>query len=86
MTTREQVHAAIEAVKAIAETIRKLGEVPSGHLYARLMGAGMSLETYHQIIATLKRAGLIEELPSHLLRWTGPEADTPAPRKEDAHA
>jgi len=41
--------AAMQIVLAVSETIRDLGRVPSGHLYAQLMGR-MSLETYNLII------------------------------------
>lgn len=62
-----QAKAAIEIMRAIADTIRELKQVPSGHLYARVMGF-MSLDRFNQIIAILKDAGLIEET-NHLLVW-----------------
>jgi hypothetical protein len=55
----------------VAETIRELGEVPSGHLYAQLMGH-MSLECYESIILGLTGAKLVKRDGSHLLRWVGP--------------
>lgn len=55
---------------AIADTIKELGAVPSGHLYAQLMGR-MSLETYTGIINILKNSALIREDYSHMLTWTG---------------
>lgn len=58
-------------VVAVAEAIRELGEVPSGHLYAVLMGQ-LSLDQYNAVIAVLVRAGLVEKQPSHLLVWKGP--------------
>jgi hypothetical protein len=64
--------ATIAAARILADAIRDLGEVPSGHLYAHVMGA-MSLETYQGLIGILKRAGLIEE-KAHLLTWIGPKA------------
>jgi hypothetical protein len=69
--TKEQAKAAFAALAAIAETIRELREVPSGVLYAHLMGK-MSLETYQSFIGRLINAGLVEEDQSHLLRWVGP--------------
>lgn len=57
----------IEAVKAIAEAIRELKEVPSGELYARVMNH-MSLSTYNSIIDLLVRTKIIEN-KNHLLRW-----------------
>lgn len=65
---------------AIAEAIRKLGTVPSGHLYASLMGH-LSLDQYQQIIGRLKRAGLVSE-SYHELTWIGPAAaDSPSLQK-----
>lgn len=68
--TNDQVKAALEIVKAVAEAIRELGSVPSGHLYAQLMGH-MSLERYNKVIDTLVRTGLVRKEPSHLLVWVG---------------
>jgi hypothetical protein len=52
---------------AIADAIRELGSVPSGHLYARLMGY-MDIEAYTEVIQALKRAGVVSER-DHLLTW-----------------
>jgi hypothetical protein len=62
--------AALKIAVAVAEAIRELGEVPSGHLYARLMDQ-MSLDTYNAIIGALKGAGLVKE-QNYLLSWSGP--------------
>jgi predicted transcriptional regulator len=70
-TTKEQIKAAIETLRAIADTIREAKRIPSGTLYAVLMGK-MSLETYEKIIGTLKNTGLVRETESHLLEWAGP--------------
>ena len=64
--------AAVETMKAVADAIRSLGEVPSGHLYANLVGQ-LSLAQFEQIIGILKRAGLVRE-KGHLLTWLEPEA------------
>jgi hypothetical protein len=64
--------ATIAAARILADAIRDLGEVPSGHLYAHVMGA-MSLETYQGLIGILKHAKLVEE-KAHLLTWIGPKA------------
>lgn len=69
--TKEQMKAGLQIILAFAEAIRDLGTVPSGHLYARMMGK-FSLDEYMQIIDILKKQGLVEEEPSHLLRWVGP--------------
>lgn len=70
--TRAQVAAVIDILTAIAETIRDLtelnGGVPSGELYAHLMGAGMNLEQYNLVIDTLKKAGAIS-VEAHYIKW-----------------
>lgn len=69
-------NAAIGMAAALGDAIRSLTEssplrgVPSGELYARVMGR-MDIRTYGALIGALKRAGLIEER-SHLLTWVGP--------------
>jgi len=67
MTTTTQIQGTIKVVAAIAETIRELGSIPSGHLYAQLVGR-MTLEQYNGVIDTLKNAGLVRE-EAHLLIW-----------------
>ena len=61
--------AAAAILLAIGDVIKELGEVPSGHLYARLMGH-MSLDSYNKCIAALKDAGLVTE-SNYVLRWVG---------------
>jgi hypothetical protein len=56
----------------IAYTIRELGSIPSGHLYALLMG-DMSLDTYNGLIDLLKRTHMVAE-KNHMLTWIGPRA------------
>ena len=68
-TTQNDVKAALGILRAVADAIRELGEVPSGHLYAHLMSK-VSLEQYEQVIGILKQAGLITE-SNHLLTWVG---------------
>ena len=68
-----QVRGAVGVVLAVAEAIRDLKEVPSGHLYAQLMGH-MELATYNKIIDILKNAGMVRE-QNHLLTWTGPNKE-----------
>lgn len=62
--------AALSMVAAVAEAIRELGSVPSGHLCARLMNH-MDLAAYQRMIGHLKNAGLVSE-SADLLTWTGP--------------
>jgi len=69
--TKEQVKAGIEIIKAVADAIRAVKEVPSGELYARTM-SHLSLQDYESIIGTLKRAGLVQE-ENNLLKWIEPK-------------
>jgi hypothetical protein len=69
-TQSQQVTDALKIAAAIADTIKELGSIPSGHLYAQLMGR-MSLETYDRIIAVLTNAKLVRLESSHMLVWIG---------------
>jgi hypothetical protein len=69
-TAQEEKKAALSILMAVAEAIKDLGSVPSGHLYATLMGH-LSLDQYQQVIRVLKQAGLVKE-ENHLLTYTGP--------------
>ena len=68
---KQQIEATFQVLKALAEIIDHAGEVPSGELYARLMGT-VTLDEYQRLIGSLKRTGLVTETPGHLLRWSGP--------------
>lgn len=70
-TKVNEISAAIQLLKAVADTVREVGEAPSGAIYAALMEAGISLATYQACVDTLKRAKLVEE-SNHLLTWIGP--------------
>lgn len=59
--------AALEVTMLIADAIRELGSVPSGHLYASVMGH-LDLETYNKVIEVLVSAGVVK-VESHLLTW-----------------
>ena len=63
--------AALEILLAVANAIKELGTVPSGHLYAQLMSSGMSLENYQAILKVLEGAGAIE-IKNHLITYVGP--------------
>lgn len=67
MDTKKHVGPAL----LLAETIRDLKEVPSGHLYASVMNH-MCLDTYNAYIGALKGAKLVKE-EHHLLTWIGPD-------------
>ena len=68
--TSEQKKATFLMVAAMAEAIRGLGTVPSGHLYAMVMGK-VDLAGFERIIQTLVNAGLVDN-KSNELRWIGP--------------
>jgi len=70
MVTREQIKASLNATIAIADAIRELKVVPSGHLYAAVM-EHMDLLTFNCLINRLKGAGLVRETNNEL-HWTGP--------------
>jgi len=74
-----EVKAFIQRSIVIADAVRDLGSVPSGHLYARVM-EHVSLTTYQRIIDTLVSAKLITN-SGHLLTWIGPQKG--ADRAED---
>ena len=65
-----QASGAIQIIKAIADAIKELKQVPSGHLYAQVMGK-MDIQSYNRIIDILKGAGLITEDSQHMLTWVG---------------
>lgn len=81
MDTKREVRAVVDVIVAVAETVRQVREIPSGHLYAQVMTAGISLATYERVVGVLKGAGLVEER-NHVLRWVGPELDTLPPSPE----
>lgn len=68
--TPEQIKAYIEIVKAIADSIKELGSVPAGHIYAVVCGK-MPLEQFERIIGKLVSGGLVTRDQSHLLHWKG---------------
>lgn len=67
---RLRAEKALELVRVVSETIRELGSIPSGHLYAMLMPHGMDIQTYDALIDLLKRSELVVE-KYHELHWVG---------------
>lgn len=61
----------LQLTHTIADTVREVGEMPSGHLYAAVMDQ-YDLNLYNTCVELLIRSNLIKRLPSHLLVWTGP--------------
>jgi hypothetical protein len=68
---KQQLVAALEIIQAVGEAIQTLGRVPSGELYANLMGT-LSFERYTEIVRILVNAGVVREERSGLLTWIGP--------------
>ena len=67
---------AVNVVIAVTEAIRQAKRIPSGHLYVMLMdlaGGMIDLPAYENMLAMLKRTGLVAETAAHELVWTGPE-------------
>lgn len=65
-----KAQAAVQTIMAVADAIKELGSVPSGRLYANLVGV-MELSTYQTIIGILKNTKLITE-SGNVLSWVGP--------------
>jgi hypothetical protein len=72
-TIKDVIQARLELARVLGGIIRDIGPIPSGHLYARVMGH-LDLFLYNQIIGDLKKAGLVIE-KMHLLIWVGPETE-----------
>jgi len=66
-----QRRAHLKVVLAVSEAIREARRIPAGTLYAVLCGQ-VDFQGFTAILATLKRAGFIEER-AHELIWIGPE-------------
>jgi hypothetical protein len=71
VSSAQRAEAAVAALRALAEAVRRSREVPSGHLYATVC-TQMTLSGYLAAIGLLKGAKLVEE-QNYLLRWIGPE-------------
>jgi hypothetical protein len=69
--TRNQAASALAITSTIAGAIRSLGSIPSGHLYAQLMGK-LSLAQYESCIGLLVKIKLIK-IENHLITWVGKE-------------
>lgn len=52
---------------AVAETIEKLKEIPSGELYENLIGV-LTLDEYNAIIGVLKNLGMIK-VDNYFITW-----------------
>jgi len=70
MNEEQKMKAAVEIMKAVASAVKDLGSIPSGHLYAQLMGR-MSLDSYEKMTGVLQRMGIISIDRNHLVTYTG---------------
>lgn len=68
-----QVTQALKIAIVIADTIREVGETPSGPFYVMLCSTmpHLTMDSYSMIINGLKHARLVEE-KNNVLRWIGP--------------
>ena len=71
MITKEQLKQGFTMLAAVAEAIREAKRIPSGTLYAVLMGK-IDVAGYERLIGILKNAGLVDEKHNELI-WIGPE-------------
>jgi hypothetical protein len=69
---KDQIANALLLCKEIGYAIHQVKEIPSGTLYAAVMGK-VDLHTFNACLATLEKTGLIKVEGSHLIRWTGGE-------------
>lgn len=75
-TTSGEVKRSVLAFVALAQIyldaigVKGSAGIPSGHLYAMVMGSGVSLETHQRVIALLKESGRVTEV-NHLLKANG---------------
>ncbi len=70
--TDQETQAIIDMMSAVGGVIKELGSVPSGHLYAQLMGL-LRLDVYEATIDTLVRLKLVRRDRNHMLTWIGGE-------------
>ena len=68
----KQISAYLIAVKAIADTIREVGECPLGTVYTACMSR-MDMQCFEGIIKRLEGAGLVSVSGASLVKWTGPQ-------------
>jgi len=70
MNEEQKMKAAVEVMKAVASVVKELGSIPSGHLYAQLMGK-MSFNSYEKMTGALERMGVIRIDGDHLITYIG---------------
>ena len=67
--TNARVERAVAIANAIALSVRELGSVPSGHVYAAYMGE-INLDVYNYLVDSMVKAGLIRK-SGNVLTWCG---------------
>ena len=65
--TVHELNAGLQVLKALAEAIRELKQVPSGNLYAQVMNY-LDINAYESAIRTLCNAGVIRK-SGDILHW-----------------
>lgn len=65
----EHLKLAFDLVVAMAGIVKSKKEIPSGHLYAMVMGT-FNLDEYQKIEGFLLHTGLVEK-KGDLLKWVG---------------
>ena len=71
MTTQQQKQG-LALMRIICETVREVGEAPSGVVYAALM-SHCALAAYESLVSQLCGTGLISQR-NNVLIWVGPKA------------
>lgn len=68
--TKQEIRSAIRITQALGHTIRELGSIPSGQLYAQVMGR-LTLPEYNAAIGVLVHADVITRGADNVLTWKG---------------
>lgn len=68
----EKHRKALAVIKAVADTIKEVGEAPAGVVYSALMQWGCSLQEFEAIIRILVNAGVVTQT-HHVLKWVEPK-------------
>lgn len=69
----KELKRAVEIITVLGDAIQTVRSIPSGLLYASVLGKISSVE-YKGALGVLIRAGLVSE-KGHMLTWIGPIAE-----------
>ena len=58
--TTENIQSALKVMVAAVEAIKDAGQIPSGHLYAAMMGT-LSQSSYDAMLRQILRTGLVRQ-------------------------